>query len=76
MELEGVEPGNQGNTEKCLLLADYSNLKAGSTISWTLNCSSSIQTKRLFLCRICAFVMKSECFVPISSAIELSESNG
>ena len=73
MELMSIEPENQGNTERCPMLINYSKLKADATISWILNCSSPIQTKRLFLCKINAFIMESECYVPISSAIELSE---
>lgn len=74
MELKSVEPENQGENEKCSMFTHDSNLETDIMVSWTVNCSSPIQIKRLFLCKIYAFMMKSGCYVPISSATELSES--
>ena len=73
MELQIVEPGNQSDIKICSMITRDSDLRTDITVPWILNCSSHIQTKKIFLCMILA--VNLECYVPVSSVIELSETS-
>lgn len=73
MELRSLETDNEVNIMICPVLIHKSKPKRdGSIITWTLNCKSPLQARKLFLCTIFTFVTTTRCSVPVSDTIELS----